>query len=69
VGGVADRLRFKLYPEIRARDVHTTPKPRVGGVAMFLGVLVAFALSSQIPYFSIFWADPAVIWSCWALPR
>ncbi|EIC09183.1 Glycosyl transferase, family 4, conserved region-containing protein [Microbacterium laevaniformans OR221] len=56
-------MRFKLYPEIRARDVHTTPKPRVGGVAMFLGVLVAFALSSQIPYFSIFWADPAVIWS------
>ncbi|GAA4074634.1 hypothetical protein GCM10023065_31940 [Microbacterium laevaniformans] len=56
-------MRFKLYPEIRERDVHTTPKPRVGGVAMFLGVLVAFALSSQIPYFSIFWADPAVIWS------
>ncbi|WP_345134128.1 hypothetical protein [Microbacterium laevaniformans] len=26
-------------------------------------MLVAFALSSQIPYFSIFWADPAVIWS------
>ena len=56
-------MRLKLYPEIRERDVHTTPKPRVGGVAMFLGVLVAFGISSQIGYFQIFWADPAVIWS------
>ena len=56
-------MRFKLYPEIRARDVHTTPKPRVGGVPLFLGVLTAFALSSPIPYFHIFWSDPAVIWS------
>ena len=56
-------LRYRLYPEIRERDVHTTPKPRIGGVAMYLGVLVAFALSSQIPYFSIIWHDPAMIWS------
>lgn len=56
-------LRYRLYPEIRDRDVHTTPKPRIGGVAMYLGVLAAFALSSQIPYFAIFWAEPAAIWS------
>lgn len=56
-------LHYRLYPEIRDRDVHTTPKPRIGGVAMYLGVLVAFALSSQIGYFSIIWTDPAVIWS------
>ncbi|WP_424445492.1 MraY family glycosyltransferase [Microbacterium sp. CH-015] len=56
-------MRYRLYPEIRERDVHTTPKPRVGGVAMFLGVLVAFALSSQISYFSIIWSDPEAIWS------
>ena len=30
-------IRFKLYPEIRARDVHTRPTPRLGGVAMFAG--------------------------------
>ena len=41
-------MRYRLYPEIRERDVHTTPKPRVGGVAMFLGVLVAFALSFSV---------------------
>ena len=56
-------LRYRLYPEIRDRDVHRTPKPRIGGVAMYLGVLAAFALSSRIPYFQIFWSEPAVIWS------
>lgn len=56
-------LRYRLYPAIRERDVHTTPKPRIGGVAMFLGLLAAFALSSQIPYFAILWTNPAVnIW-------
>lgn len=34
-------LRFKLYPGIRDRDVHKTPTPRLGGVAMFLGVVAA----------------------------
>ncbi|WP_298743501.1 MraY family glycosyltransferase [uncultured Microbacterium sp.] len=56
-------MRYKIYPEIRERDVHTTPKPRIGGVGMFLGVLAAFALSSQVPYFDIIWTDPAVNWS------
>lgn len=51
-------LRFRLYPAIRERDVHTRPTPRLGGVAMFLGVIAAFAVSSQHPYFSVFWADP-----------
>jgi UDP-GlcNAc:undecaprenyl-phosphate/decaprenyl-phosphate GlcNAc-1-phosphate transferase len=54
-------LRYKLYPGIRERDVHKTPTPRLGGVAMFLGVVAAFALSSQHPYFSIIWADPGPI--------
>ncbi|MBA8816528.1 UDP-GlcNAc:undecaprenyl-phosphate GlcNAc-1-phosphate transferase [Microbacterium halimionae] len=51
-------LRYKLYPAIRERDVHKTPTPRLGGVAMFLGVVVAFAVSSQQPFFSIVWAHP-----------
>ncbi|MFC4243018.1 MraY family glycosyltransferase [Gryllotalpicola reticulitermitis] len=40
-------LRFKLYPAIRERDVHTKPTPRLGGVAMFLGVLIAFGAAWQ----------------------
>ncbi len=56
-------LRFKLYPGIRERDVHKTPTPRLGGIAMFLGVAAAFAVSSQNQYFAIFWADPAPVLS------
>jgi UDP-GlcNAc:undecaprenyl-phosphate GlcNAc-1-phosphate transferase len=41
-------LRFKLYPGIRERDVHTRPTPRLGGVAMFGGVVAAFALAYAI---------------------
>ena len=50
-------LKYKLYPGIRERDVHKTPTPRLGGVAMFLGVVAAFAVSSQHPYFAIFWVE------------
>ncbi|AZS36337.1 Decaprenyl-phosphate N-acetylglucosaminephosphotransferase [Microbacterium lemovicicum] len=56
-------LRFKLYPGIRERDVHKTPTPRLGGIAMFLGVCAAFAVSAHHPFFSIFWADPKAVLS------
>ncbi len=53
-------LAYKLYPGIRERDVHKTPTPRLGGVAMFLGVAAAFLVSSQHEYFARqFWVDPA----------
>lgn len=55
--------KYKLYPGIRERDVHTNPTPRLGGVAMFLGVAAAFAVSSQNPYFAIFWVDPRAVLS------
>jgi UDP-GlcNAc:undecaprenyl-phosphate/decaprenyl-phosphate GlcNAc-1-phosphate transferase len=56
-------LKYKLYPGIRERDVHKTPTPRLGGIAMFLGVVAAFAVSSHTPYFSIIWANPAPVLS------
>ena len=37
---------------VRARDVHSTPIPRLGGVAMFFGLFSAVAVASQIPYLS-----------------
>ena len=46
-------IRFKLYPEIRERDVHTRPTPRLGGVAMYTGLLTALLVASQIPYFRV----------------
>ncbi|WP_407650653.1 MraY family glycosyltransferase [Antiquaquibacter oligotrophicus] len=53
--------KYKLYPGIRERDVHTTPTPRLGGVAMFLGVLAAFGAASFIPQLSLVYADPAPV--------
>jgi len=51
-------LKYRLYPKIRERDVHTRPTPRLGGVAMFIGVLVAFAVASQMERFSLAFAEP-----------
>ncbi|MGO3886805.1 MAG: MraY family glycosyltransferase, partial [Mycetocola sp.] len=46
-------LRQGWYPAIRERDVHTKPTPRLGGVAMYIGVLVAVIIASFNPYFQI----------------
>jgi len=55
-------LRFKLYPAIRERDVHTRPTPRLGGVAMFLGVIIAFfaawQFSGHFPLLNVVFNDP-----------
>lgn len=56
-------LRFKLYPEIRERDVHKTPTPRLGGVAIFLGIAVAMGLSAVNPFFATIWVPPQTMWS------
>lgn len=50
--------RFRIYPGIRERDVHTTPTPRLGGVAIVLGVGAAFALASALPAFDRVFVDP-----------
>jgi len=54
--------RYRLYPKIRDRDVHTRPTPRLGGIAMFLGILVAFAVASQLPQLSLIFSEPLKIW-------
>lgn len=54
--------RFRLYPKIRERDVHTRPTPRLGGIAMFVGIVVAFAVGSFIPQLSLVYSQPAHIW-------
>ena len=56
-------LRFKLYPGIRERDVHTTPTPRLGGVAIFLGIATAIGVSAANPFFSTLWIPPQTMWS------
>ncbi len=44
---LATRLGAVAYP--RERDVHLRPTPRMGGMAMYLGVLTAVFLASQLP--------------------
>ena len=42
-------LRYGQVNAPRERDVHTVPTPRLGGVAMFTGVIVAITVASQLP--------------------
>jgi len=53
--------RYRLYPKIRERDVHTRPTPRLGGVAMFLGMVAAFAVASRFDNFAIVFAEPGKV--------
>ncbi|MDO9396124.1 MAG: MraY family glycosyltransferase [Herbiconiux sp.] len=55
--------RYRLYPKIRERDVHTRPTPRLGGIAMFLGVVVAILVASQISWFRLVFAEPGKVWA------
>ena len=50
--------RYKLYPQIRARDVHTKPTPRLGGVAMFVGFLVTVTIAGLLGWFKSVYAEP-----------
>lgn len=43
-------VRFKAYTPVRARDVHTVPIPRLGGVAMLLGFAAAVITASHLPF-------------------
>jgi UDP-GlcNAc:undecaprenyl-phosphate GlcNAc-1-phosphate transferase len=56
-------MKYRLYPAIRERDVHTRPTPRLGGVAMFIGILSAFAVASQLPQFHLIFAKPGPIFA------
>ncbi|MBX3093068.1 MAG: undecaprenyl/decaprenyl-phosphate alpha-N-acetylglucosaminyl 1-phosphate transferase [Cryobacterium sp.] len=53
--------RYRLYPKIRDRDVHTTPTPRLGGVAMFIGLGVAMLFASQVSWFHLVFTDPGTV--------
>jgi len=55
--------RFRLAPQVRSRDVHTTPTPRLGGIAMFAGIMVAFAFASTQDSLSLVFADPNMVWA------
>ena len=50
-------FRFGAMAEVRDRDVHSTPTPRWGGIAMFFGLCVSAVLASRLPLMSTIFAD------------
>jgi UDP-GlcNAc:undecaprenyl-phosphate GlcNAc-1-phosphate transferase len=58
-------LRFSkkrsIMPEIRDRDSHTIPTPRIGGFAMLVGLLVSLVVAASIGWFKPVFANPVHI--------
>lgn len=48
--------------EVRARDVHTVPTPRMGGLAMLVGLAVAIVFASRMPFISGLFVDSSQAW-------
>jgi UDP-GlcNAc:undecaprenyl-phosphate GlcNAc-1-phosphate transferase len=50
--------KYKLYLAIRDRDAHTRPTPRLGGIAMYLGLVVAVAAAGLLGWFHGIFVHP-----------
>ncbi|UNX53982.1 undecaprenyl/decaprenyl-phosphate alpha-N-acetylglucosaminyl 1-phosphate transferase [Georgenia sp. TF02-10] len=48
---------------VRARDVHTQPTPRLGGVAMLAGLAVAMLVASRVPFLHAEFHDTSMAWA------
>ncbi|WP_456786943.1 glycosyltransferase family 4 protein [Cellulomonas sp. P5_C5] len=51
-------LRWGAITAVRDRDVHAIPTPRLGGMAMFGGILVAILMTSRLPFLENVYANP-----------
>lgn len=56
-------LRTGAMTAVRSRDVHLTPTPRLGGVAMFFGLAVALLFASQMPFLENVFAANRQAWA------
>lgn len=50
-------VRWNVMAEIRDRDVHAFPIPRLGGIAMYLGFLAGMLVASQLGFVSAVFSD------------
>ncbi|MDD9205391.1 MraY family glycosyltransferase, partial [Georgenia sp. 10Sc9-8] len=48
---------------VRERDVHTVPTPRLGGLAMFVGLAVALLVASQVPFLTGAFVETSEAWA------
>ena len=53
--------RYKIYPAIRARDAHSRPTPRLGGIAMLIGFATAMGAAALVTKFHSVFVDPSQI--------
>lgn len=57
-------LSWGAMAEVRDRDVHALPTPRLGGLAMLFGLFGAFLVASQLPLMSqVFERGPGTVWA------
>ncbi|MCR8670712.1 MraY family glycosyltransferase [Agrococcus sp. HG114] len=56
-------LQHGIHPPVRERDVHSRPTPRLGGVAMCIGVVAALGVAALIPELSGIFAEPVRVWT------
>lgn len=45
-------VRLGAFTQVRERDVHAVPTPRLGGVGMYAGFAAAMLAASKLPYLS-----------------
>ncbi len=55
--------KWSVYRDIRSRDVHKTPTPRLGGLALFVSLVAATAVASQVSWFDEVFANPSNVWA------
>ena len=53
--------RYKIHPAIRERDVHKTPIPRIGGLAMFFGLVAGLLTAGTFGWFESIFLEPGPI--------
>ena len=49
------------FTAVRARDVHTTPIPRLGGVAIYIGFVAAALVARALPYLGTLFSTKQII--------
>jgi UDP-GlcNAc:undecaprenyl-phosphate/decaprenyl-phosphate GlcNAc-1-phosphate transferase len=56
-------VRFGFMAEVRDRDVHDRPTPRLGGLAMLMGLLAGLLLASKLPMMSAVFETGRTQWA------
>ncbi len=56
-------LGFNVLTPPRERDVHSIPIPRLGGVALMGGIVLALVVGNSIPFFKPAYQESSALWA------